>query len=175
MAKKGFDDRGQGLGRREVLECMVWAGTGVLWTVSGGVPHSVGLIGDALAAEPKGFTFLQMSDSHIGFDKAANPDALATLREAVAIVKAMPVKPSFIIHTGDITHLSKPAEFDNADKVFGETGVQVHWVPGEHDIIDEDRGKAYLERYGKGSKGAGCIGYDRSRRPLHRASSTSSI
>ena len=111
------------LNRRHVLECMVWAGTGVLWTVSGGVPHSVGLIGDALAAEPKGFTFLQMSDSHIGFDKAANPDALGTLREAVAKVKAMPIKPSFIIHTGDITHLSKPAEFDNADKVFGETGV----------------------------------------------------
>ena len=130
MAKKGFEDRGQGLGRREVLECMVWAGTGVLWAVSGGVPHSVGMIGDALAAEPKGFTFLQMSDSHIGFDKAANPDALGTLREAIAIVKAMPVKPSFIIHTGDITHLSKPAQFDNADKVFSETGVQIHYVPG---------------------------------------------
>src|ERR1700682_2775982 len=160
MAKKGIDDHGQGLGRREVLECMVWAGTGVLWTVSGGVPHSVGLIGDALAAEPTGFTFLQMSDSHIGFDKAANPDALGTLREAVAKVKAMPVKPAFIIHTGDITHLSKPAEFDNADKVFGETGVQIHYVPGEHDIIDEERGKAYLERYGKGSKGAGWYSFD---------------
>jgi 3',5'-cyclic AMP phosphodiesterase CpdA len=160
MAKKGFDDRGQGLGRREVLECMVWAGTGVLWTVSGGVPHSVGLVGDALAAEPTGFTFLQMSDSHIGFDKAANPDALGTLREAVAIVKAMPVKPSFIIHTGDITHLSKPAQFDNADKVFSETGVQIHYVPGEHDIIDEENGKAYLERYGKGTKGAGWYSFD---------------
>jgi 3',5'-cyclic AMP phosphodiesterase CpdA len=162
MAKKGFDDhgQGQGLGRREVLECMVWAGTGVLWAVSGGVPHSVGLIGDALAAEPNGFTFLQMSDSHIGFDKAANPDALGTLREAIAIVKAMPVKPSFIIHTGDITHLSKPAQFDNADKVFSETGVQIHYVPGEHDIIDEENGKAYLERYGKGTKGAGWYSFD---------------
>jgi 3',5'-cyclic AMP phosphodiesterase CpdA len=161
MAKKGPDDEKKGLGRREVLECMVWAGTGVLWTISGGVPHSVGLIGEAAAAEPTtGFTFLQMSDSHIGFDKAANPDALGTLREAVAKVKAMPTKPSFIIHTGDITHLSKPAEFDNADKVFGETGVQMHWVPGEHDIIDEERGKAYLERYGKGAKGAGWYSYD---------------
>ena len=101
-----------------------------------------------------------MSDSHIGFDKEANPDALGTLREAVAKVKAMPTKPSFIIHTGDITHLSKPAEFDNADKVFGETGVQMHWVPGEHDLIDEDRGKAYLDRYGKGSKGAGWYSFD---------------
>jgi 3',5'-cyclic AMP phosphodiesterase CpdA len=160
MAKKGFEDRGQGLGRREVLECMVWAGTGVLWTVSGGIPHSVGLIGDALAAEPTSFTFLQMSDSHIGFNKPANPDALGTLREAVAKVKAMPVKPSFIIHTGDITHLSKPAEFDDADKVFAETGAQIHFVPGEHDIIDEERGKAYLERYGKGSKGAGWYSFD---------------
>src|SRR5580700_6798351 len=160
MAKKGLEDRGQGLGRREVLECMVWAGTGVLWAVSGGVPHSVGLIGDALAAEPTGFTFLQMSDSHIGFNKAANPDALGTLREAVAKVKAMPIKPSFIIHTGDITHLSKPEEFDNADKVYGETGVQIHYVPGEHDMIDEGQGKAYLDRYGKGTKGAGWYSFD---------------
>jgi hypothetical protein len=161
MAKKGLDDQEKGLGRREVLECMVWAGTGVLWTISGGVPHSIGLIGEAAAAEPAtGFTFLQMSDSHIGFDKAANPDALGTLREAVAKVKAMKTKPAFIIHTGDISHLSKPTEFDNADKVFGETGAQIHWIPGEHDIIDEDRGKAYLERYGKGSKGAGWYSFD---------------
>jgi 3',5'-cyclic AMP phosphodiesterase CpdA len=161
MAKKGLDDQEKGLGRREVLECMVWAGTGVLWTISGGVPHSIGLIGEAAAAEPTtGFTFLQMSDSHIGFDKAANPDALGTLREAVAKVKAMKTKPAFIIHTGDISHLSKPTEFDNADKVFGETGAQIHWIPGEHDIIDEDRGKAYLERYGKGSKGAGWYSFD---------------
>ncbi|MBE0702895.1 MAG: metallophosphoesterase [Afipia sp.] len=148
------------LGRRHALECMIWAGTGVLWTVSGGIPHSVGLIGDASAAPSSGFTFLQMSDSHIGFDKAANPDALGTLREAVGIVKAMPVKPSFIIHTGDITHLSKPTEFDNADQVFGETGVKIHYVPGEHDIIDEDQGKAYLDRYGKGTQGAGWYSFD---------------
>jgi len=160
MANEGRDDRKKGLGRREVLECMVWAGTGVLWTISGGVPHSVGLIGEAAAAAPAGFTFMQMSDSHIGFDKKANPDALGTLREAIAKVKAMPMKPSFIIHTGDITHLSKPEEFDNADKVYEETGVKIHYVPGEHDMIDEGQGKAYLERYGKGSKGAGWYSFD---------------
>jgi hypothetical protein len=160
MVKKGLDDHEQGIGRREVLECMVWAGTGVLWGISGGIPHSVGLIGEAAAAESTGFTFLQMSDSHIGFDKKANPDALGTLREAIAKVKAMPMKPSFIIHTGDITHLSKPEEFDNADKAYGETGVQLHYVPGEHDMIDEGQGKAYLERYGKGSKGAGWYSFD---------------
>jgi 3',5'-cyclic-AMP phosphodiesterase len=155
------DDHGKGLDRRQVLECMVWAGTGVLWTVSGGVPHSIGLIGEAAAAEPtSGFTFLQMSDSHLGFNKKANEDALGTCREAIAKVKAMPTKPSFIIHTGDITHLSKPTEFDDADKVFGEAGVPIRWVPGEHDLIDEDRGKAYLERYGKGAKGAGWYSFD---------------
>lgn len=156
----GNPDNGGGSSRRQVLECMVWAGTGVLWTMSGGVPVARGLLGEAKAADAAGFSFLQMSDSHIGFDKAANPDALATLREAVAKVKAMPVKPSFIIHTGDITHLSKAAEFDNAEKVFRDTGVQIHYVPGEHDIIDEDRGKAYLDRYGRGSKGAGWYSYD---------------
>src|SRR6202040_1411457 len=159
MARKGFEDYGKGLGRREVLECMVWAGTGVLWTVSGGVPHSVGLIGDALAAEPAGFTFLQMSDSHIGFDKAANPDALGTLREAIAIVKALPVKPSFIIHTGDITHLSKPSEFDDADRIISQARLDVHYVPGEHDVLDEDV-KLYRDRYGRGSKGAGWYSFD---------------
>lgn len=147
-------------GRRHALECMIWAGTGVLWTVSGGIPHSVGLLGEANAAQTSGFTFLQMSDSHVGFDKAANPDALGTLREAVGIVKTLPAKPSFIIHTGDITHLSKPSEFDHADQVFGETGLKVHYVPGEHDIIDEDRGKAYLDRYGKGTQGAGWYSFD---------------
>src|SRR5262245_63798297 len=99
--------------RRGALECMIWAGTGVLWGLSGGVPKSLGLLGEATAAE-SGFTFLQISDSHIGFSKPANPDALGTLREAVSKVKSLGEKPRFIIHTGDITHLSKPSEFDNA-------------------------------------------------------------
>ena len=159
MTKKQVDD-GPQVNRRHALECMVWAGTGALWGVRGGIPYTIGLIDKAIAAEATGFTFLQMSDSHIGFNKPANPDALGTLREAVVRVKAMPIKPSFIIHTGDITHLSKPSEFDDADKVFSETGLQIHYVPGEHDIIDEDRGKAYLERYGKGSKGAGWYSFD---------------
>jgi 3',5'-cyclic AMP phosphodiesterase CpdA len=158
------DDRVEGGGpkidRRGALECMIWAGTGVLWTVAGGVPKSLGLVGEALAADPTGFTFLQISDSHVGFEKPANPNALGTLKEAIAKVKAMPARPSFMIHTGDITHLSKPAEFDNADQVIGDAKLQVHYVPGEHDIIDEERGKAYLERYGKGSKGAGWYSFD---------------
>ena len=98
------------------------------------------------------FTFLQISDSHVGFNKPANPDALGTLREAVGKVRALSRKPAFMIHTGDITHLSKPAEFDNAGQLIGEARLDVHYVPGEHDFLDEGQGKAYLARYGKGPR-----------------------
>jgi 3',5'-cyclic AMP phosphodiesterase CpdA len=155
-------DDGEGISRRHALECMIWAGTGVLWTVSGGVPVSLNLLGAAEAAEARasGFTFLQISDSHIGFDKAANPHAIDTLKEAIGKVKALPAKPSFMIHTGDITHLSKAAQFDNADQIIGGAGLDVHYVPGEHDVIDEGNGRAYIERYGKNAKGAGWYSFD---------------
>src|SRR6201999_4508591 len=106
-------EKANGVGRRRVLECMTLAGTGVLWTISGGVPRSLGLVGSAKAAESAGLSFLQISDSHVGFDKPANPNAIGTLEEAIVKIKAMPVKPSFMIYTGDITHLSKAAEFDD--------------------------------------------------------------
>jgi Calcineurin-like phosphoesterase len=131
-----------GVTRRRALECMIWAGTGVLWTLSGGVPKSLGLLDEVLAAEAPSFTFLQISDSHIGFNKPANPDALGTLREAIAKVKEVPAKPAFMIHTGDINHLSKPDEFDNANQLISEAALDVHYVPGEHDFVDEGMGKA---------------------------------
>ena len=148
--------------RREALTCMTWAGTGLLWTLSGGIPLTSGLIGSASAA-PAGhgaFTFLQISDSHIGFSKPANPDALGTLREAIAKIKALPTKPAFMIHTGDISHLSKDEEFDNAEQIIKEAGLPVFYVPGEHDVLDEERGKSYLGRYGKNAKGAGWQSFD---------------
>jgi 3',5'-cyclic AMP phosphodiesterase CpdA len=149
-----------GVSRRHALECMLWAGTGVLWTVSGGVPKSLSLLGDAQAATPSSFTFLQISDSHVGFDKAANPNALATLQEAITKIKALPNKPAFMLHTGDITHLSAPAQFDNAAQVIGSAGLDVHYVPGEHDILDDTPGKSFLERYGKQTKGTGWYSFD---------------
>jgi hypothetical protein len=152
------DDEDSGISRRHALECMIWAGTGVWWTVAGGVPKSR-LLGSAAAAEG-GFSFLQISDSHVGFDKAANPNALGTLQEAIDKVRAMPARPQFMIHTGDITHLSKPKQFDDADKVIGQVGLDVHYVPGEHDLIDEEQGKAYLDRYGRNAKGAGWYSFD---------------
>jgi hypothetical protein len=148
-----------GPSRRKVLECMTWAGTGVLWTVAGGVPASLGIIDEALAAETKGFTFLQISDSHMGFDKPANPNAKGTLEEAIGRVKTLPGKPAFMIHTGDITHLSKASEFDDAEKIIAQAKLDVHYVPGEHDILDEEV-KLYKERYGRGSKGDGWYSFD---------------
>jgi 3',5'-cyclic AMP phosphodiesterase CpdA len=152
-------DQEGGLSRRRVLECMTWAGTGVLWTISGGVPRSLGLVDSAQAAEPAGLSFLQISDSHVGFDKPANPNALGTLEEAIVKVRAMPLKPSFMIHTGDISHLSKQAEFDDADRIISQAKLDVHYVPGEHDFLDEEV-KLYKERYGKGAKGAGWYSFD---------------
>ena len=152
-------DRGDGTTRRKVLECMTWAGTGLLWTVAGGVPRSLGLVDGAMAAEAPGLTFLQISDSHMGFDKPANPNAKGTLEEAIARINAIPQRPSFMIHTGDITHLSKPAEFDDAEKIISQAKLDVHYVPGEHDILDEEV-KLYKERYGRGAKGDGWYSFD---------------
>jgi len=157
------NENGEGSTRRKVLECMTWAGTGILWTVSGGVPKSLSLLGSAEAATAatQSFTFAQISDSHVGFHvKPVNPDALGTLKEAIAKVGALPAKPAFMIHTGDITHLSTPEQFDNAAQVIGTSGLDVHYVPGEHDLIDETPGKFYLERYGKNTKGAGWYSFD---------------
>jgi 3',5'-cyclic AMP phosphodiesterase CpdA len=153
------ETRGDGPSRRKILECMTWAGTGVLWTVVGGVPRSAGIIDTALAQSVKGLSFLQISDSHVGFDKPANPNAIGTLEEAIGKIKTLPTRPAFMIHTGDITHLSKPSEFDDADRIISQSRLDVHYVPGEHDFLDEDA-KLYHDRYRRGTKGAGWHSFD---------------
>src|ERR1700737_881921 len=152
-------DDGHGVSRRKILECMTWAGTGVLWTIASGMPRSMGIIGEATAAEPSGLTFLQISDSHVGFDKPANPNAIGTLEEAINKIKPLPVKPAFIIHTGDITHLSKPSEFDDADRIIAQSRLDVHYVPGEHDFLDDEL-KLYREHYRRGTRGSGWHSFD---------------
>ncbi len=156
-----MSDQRPGEDRRGFLRCMAWAGTGALWTVAGGVASSVGLE-QALAASPQSatFSFLQLSDSHVGFAKPANPDARATYREAVAKIAALPSRPDFIIHTGDITQLSKDQEFADADDIVRGAGLEVFYVPGEHDMLDEGGGKAFLARYGQGTRGAGWYSFD---------------
>jgi 3',5'-cyclic AMP phosphodiesterase CpdA len=153
---------GADLSRRRMLQCMSWAGVGVLWTVSGGIPRTAGLIGEVSAAESAtgALNFVQISDSHIGFKLPANPDPTATLGEAIAKIKAMPVQPAFLVHTGDISHLSKDEQWDTADEVIKGANKEVHYIPGEHDVADVDNGKAYLARYGKGTQGRGWYSFD---------------
>jgi hypothetical protein len=148
-----------GIDRRGFLRCMSWAGTAVVWTVAAGVPRS-GLIGSAQAAT-EGLRFVQISDSQIGFNKAANPDAVGTLQEAIKRIGVAPERPAFMIHTGDVTHLSTAGQFDTAQKVISEAGLTTHFVPGEHDILEDD-GKSYLNRYGNGTKGDGWYSFDES-------------
>jgi 3',5'-cyclic AMP phosphodiesterase CpdA len=143
--------------RRGFLKCMTWAGSAMLWTVAGGIPRSH-VIGQAEAAET-GFTFAQVSDSHLGFDKPVNANVTGTFQEALNHVTGVEDKPAFIIHTGDITHLSTPAQFDTGALLLGATKLQIYTVPGEHDILEEDR-KSYLNRYGKGTQGDGWYSFD---------------
>lgn len=148
------------LDRRGLLKCMAWAGTGALISVGGGVPGSI-LLDDAIARPAlTGFTFAQLSDSHIGFNKAPNPDARATFGEAIAKLNALQTKPDFIIHTGDVTQLSRDDEFDDAEQMLRATGIPTFFVPGEHDMLDPDGGKAFLNRFGKQSKGKGWYSFD---------------
>ena len=157
------DHDADGVDRRGFLKCMAWAGTGMLWAVNSGVLSSVSLrsLGGLGPATLKGeLFFAQISDSHIGFSKEANPDVTATLQVAVERVNALPHRPAFVLHTGDISQLSKPSEFDTADQVIkGIKTERVFYVPGEHDVLT-DNGKGYLERYGKGSKGEGWHSFD---------------
>jgi 3',5'-cyclic AMP phosphodiesterase CpdA len=149
-----------GESRRGFLKCMTWAGAGLVWTVAGGVPASVALGAEAATLKAAPFSFVQVSDSHIGFAKPFNPDARNTYREAIAKIAAMPKKPDFIIHTGDVSQLSKDDQFDDADQIIKAVGVPVFHIPGEHDVLDEGQGKAFLERYGKGTKGAGWFSFN---------------
>ena len=147
--------------RRGFLRCMRWVGTGMVWSLAGGVPVSR-ILGAAPPEDRHGspFTFVQISDSHIGFNKPANPDVAATLRVAVEHINAMGPAPDFLIHTGDLSHLAKAAEFDNLEQILRELKQkQVFYVPGEHDFLGDD-GKQYLERFGKQSKGAGWYSFD---------------
>jgi 3',5'-cyclic AMP phosphodiesterase CpdA len=157
------DHNHDGIDRRGFLKCMAWAGTGAFCVMQGGVLKSYSLSGLAgrSAKEMKGeLSFVQISDSHMGFNKPANTDVAGTLKAAIDKINALPTQPGFILHTGDITHLSKPEEFDTVDQLLkGASAKDIFYVPGEHDVLNDD-GKQYLERYGKNSKGFGWYSFD---------------
>src|SRR6516162_11538600 len=158
-----IDHNHDGIDRRGFLKCMAWAGTGALCVMQGGVLKSYSLsrmseLGPEMMGE---LSFVQISDSHMGFNKPANTDVAGTLKAAVDKINGLATPPEFMLHTGDISHLSKPEEFDTVDQILkGATPKNVFYVPGEHDMLNDD-GKQFLERYGKGSKGAGWYSFDK--------------
>ena len=152
-----------GVDRRGFLKCMAWAGTGTLCLLQGGVLKSYSLA-DVLQQKVEhlkaDLSFVQISDSHIGFNKAANPDVTATLREAIAKINTLPTPPSLVLHTGDLTQLSKPEEFDTlAECLKGVKTGRIFYVPGEHDVLN-DNGRTFHERFGKEAQGDGWYSFD---------------
>lgn len=159
------NDNDDGIDRRGFLKCMAWAGTGVLWSISGGVLSSrvlgqTGAPSLVVGAQKNTLNFVQISDSHIGFKKPANPDVMATFRETVSRINALPETPEFILHTGDLTHLAEAEEFDSLSEAIKDCRTkQVFYVPGEHDILN-DNGAQYRERFGRGTRGSGWFSFD---------------
>ncbi len=148
-----------GIDRRGFLQCMAWAGTGIVWSFAGGIPFSSAFGAAPTKQHAEDFSFIQISDSHIGFSKPANTDVTGTFQKAVDKIHSASKVPDFLIHTGDLTHTSKAAEFDTMDQVLLGTKRDIFYVPGEHDTSVDD-GKLYLERYGKGSAGNGWYSFN---------------
>ncbi|MFL6299782.1 MAG: metallophosphoesterase family protein [Terriglobales bacterium] len=159
------DHSKDGINRRGFLKCMAWAGAGTYIVLQGGVLKSFALseMGKHSARDLKGeLSFVQISDSHIGFNKAANPDVVATLNAAIDKINALETPPAFVLHTGDLTHLSKAAEFDTLEQSLKAIKTDsFFYVPGEHDVLN-DNGQQYRERFAKGSQGDGWYSFDHS-------------
>jgi len=158
------DHNHDGIDRRGFLKCMAWAGTGAFCVIKGGVlkSYSLSRLAEISDKDAQGeLSFVQISDSHMGFNKPANPDVTATLKAAVDKINALASPPEFMLHTGDISHLSKPGEFDNVQEILKSAKPKdVFYVPGEHDVL-EDNGAQYRERFAKGSKGDGWYSFDK--------------
>jgi 3',5'-cyclic AMP phosphodiesterase CpdA len=160
---------GDGIDRRGFLKCMTWAGTGLVWTVSGGIlgcrqvgedPREPAPAKEGAPPATGDFTFVQISDSHIGFSRQPNTDVTETLREAIGRINALPQQPAFLLHTGDLTHLARADEFDTVDQVLREARAgELVCVPGEHDVFT-DEGRLYRERFGRGTHGRGWRSFD---------------
>jgi 3',5'-cyclic AMP phosphodiesterase CpdA len=167
MSSDTSNETRRGLDRRGALKCLAWSGTGILWTLAGGIPTAIELTSAALAdpmmAPAKGtLSFVQISDSHIGFAKDANPDVAATFKSTIELVNAQATTPALVLHTGDVTHLSRPSEFDTAAEIMKGLRVsELHVVPGEHDVLDKTA-TAFFDRYGRQSSGQGWYSFDHS-------------
>jgi 3',5'-cyclic-AMP phosphodiesterase len=169
MATEDNDRNGRGTNRRDFMTCMAWAGAGVVWTLNSGILSSRALADAANATKTgvaagtsakSGLHFVQISDTHIGFNQDANPDPVATTREAIAKINALADEPAFLLHTGDLTHAQKPGAFDTVSGLLQEAKAGgLFTVPGEHDVFS-DGGKEYLQRFGHGTLGSGWQSFD---------------
>jgi 3',5'-cyclic-AMP phosphodiesterase len=152
--------------RRRFLKCMAWAGAGTLWTMHAGVLQARMLNGESDTAaagealKDATFSFMQISDSHIGFNKAPNPDVTGSLKAALTRIDMQAVQPDFIVHTGDLTHLSRPEEFDTVSQLMrGSRTQQAFFIPGEHDVIG-DNGREFFSRFGEKQTEGGWYSFD---------------
>ena len=164
------DSNDDGIDRAGFIKCMAWAGTGILWMMSGGVMKSFGMsqlidkatggLKRGLIIPPSDFSFVQISDTHIGFNKAANPDVIGTLQASISKINSMAQPPAFVLHTGDLSHFAQADEFDTLDQATKTIKTEkIFYVPGEHDVLNGDN-KQYLSRYGKGTLGDGWYSFD---------------
>jgi 3',5'-cyclic AMP phosphodiesterase CpdA len=152
------DRSSDGVDRRGFLKCMAWAGAGVVWTMRGGILQSQAL--GATAPQAGDFSFVQLSDSHIGFNKGVYGDVVGTFQLAASRINSNSTPPALVLHTGDLTHLSKPKEFDTVSQIMKSIRTeQCFFVPGEHDFF-VDNGEQYKDRFGKGTHGAGWHSFD---------------
>jgi 3',5'-cyclic AMP phosphodiesterase CpdA len=141
--------------RRQTLQCLGLS-AGTLFTLSGGILTAI----DPAEAQTTAPFLLQISDTHIGFNKDANPDVAGTLTRAIDKINALPQRPALVLHTGDVTHLSKASEFDSASQLLsGLGGGELHVVPGEHDVTDGP-GAEFFARFGKPSGNRGYYSFD---------------
>jgi len=149
--------------RRKTLGCLAaWSGAAVVWMLAGGVPRALGATssGGIAATSKHAFTFAQISDTHIGFHKDANPDVVGCLRRAAADLNALAQPPALVVHTGDISHLSKPEEFGQARELLKEIRIdRVHTVPGEHDALDDGLA-GYLKQFDHDGKNRAWYSFD---------------
>jgi 3',5'-cyclic AMP phosphodiesterase CpdA len=150
-------------GRRQALACLAaWTGGAIVWSMVGGVPRAFAADDPARRGmvARSGFHFVQISDTHIGFNKQANPDVAGSLRRAIAGINALPVSPALVVHTGDVSHLSKPEQFGQARELLQELHVdRVHVIPGEHDALDDGLG-GYLKAFDHDGKQRAWYSFD---------------
>lgn len=130
------------MNRSDALKCAGWFGASITWTLVGGLP----VLGEA---KPGEFSFVQISDSHLGFKGTANPDVASTFEKTIDDLNGMTQRPAFVVHTGDVTHLAKPEQFAMAKEIVGGLKSDFYAIPGEHDVIG-DHGALFHAQFGRG-------------------------